>query len=163
VIPPLTSRPSIFQVGVASLWSVATVADAETLYIYINQTYYDYELDMVPQSWPNTCCKWESKRITYSHFFLWDQAYIRWGCIQMITIYSRRCWNTLNMYEVHLLRVWSGCYASHNHNLQGVMPLIIITCISMIQVRNQENFLFLLTLLVWDSAYIRLGLHPYDL
>ena len=60
------------------------------------------------------------------------------GCIHMTTSHNRRCWNTLYMYQIDLLWVWSGWGAS-----------IIIH--SKIQVRNREKDL--LPLFFWDPAY----------
>jgi hypothetical protein len=54
-----------------------------------------------------------------------------WGGICMSTGRNRRCWNTLYMYEVDLLWVWSGWVAS------------IITY-SMIQVKIRVNLLLLI-------------------
>jgi hypothetical protein len=53
-----------------------------------------------------------------------------WNCVCMTTSHSSRCWNTIYMYEEEMLWVWCGWGAS------------IITY-SMIQVTDQENFLWL--------------------
>ena len=41
-------RPSIQQAGIASLWPLATVEGADTHYICMKSTYYEYEVDGVP-------------------------------------------------------------------------------------------------------------------
>jgi len=51
-----------------------------------------------------------------------------WGCFHMTTRQSGRCWNTLYMYEVDLIWVWSGWGAP-------------VTTHSMLQVRNRVNLL----------------------
>ena len=67
----------------------------------------------------------------------------------MTTSHSRRCWNTLHMYEADLIWVWIGWGVS------------IIAC-SMIQVSYQENLL-LLPLWLWAQSYIRFGLSSWPI
>jgi hypothetical protein len=43
-------RPCIYQAGIASLWPLAAVEGAETHYIWMKSTCYEYEVDGVPQS-----------------------------------------------------------------------------------------------------------------
>ena len=66
-----------------------------------------------------------------------------WVCIHMTVIHSRKCWNTLYMYEVDLIWVWSG------------VGVVIITY-STIQWETKRIPYY------HFSLSIRLGLHPYD-
>ena len=50
LLPPLCVRQSIYQCGVASLWPRAKVEGAETLYVCMTTTSYEYEVYEVPQS-----------------------------------------------------------------------------------------------------------------
>jgi hypothetical protein len=47
---PVDVRPIIHQVRVASLWPLAALEGAETLYVCMIKTSYEYELEMVLQS-----------------------------------------------------------------------------------------------------------------
>jgi hypothetical protein len=57
--------------------------------------------------------------MSYCHHCVCETKHILsgWGCILMTTSQSRRCWNTLYMYEEDLLWVWGVCL---NHNLQHI-------------------------------------------
>jgi hypothetical protein len=98
----LTVRPSIYQAVVASLWSLAAVEVAETLYICITKTWCEYEAGGVPQSYPNTNTptpyKWEAKCFSYCCTDCETQHISGRDCIFFTTGRSRRCWNTLYMY-----------------------------------------------------------------
>ena len=75
----------------------------------------------------------------------WDHNHISgWDCILMTTGHSRSCWNTIYIYQVDLLWVWSGWDVS-------------IISYSTLLVRLQVNHLPLPLWLWdwWDQAYIR--------
>jgi hypothetical protein len=74
LLPHLTVRPSIYQVGVASLWPVAKVAGAETLNICLKKTCFEYEVCEVSEWDVTVQPHGKSRWITYSHLWLWDQA-----------------------------------------------------------------------------------------
>jgi hypothetical protein len=61
-----TETESKYQGVAALIWPVAavTVTGAELHYTCMNQTCYEYEVGGVPQSYPNTHCKWQTKRIS---------------------------------------------------------------------------------------------------
>ena len=65
-IATLTVNPSI-QVGVASIWSLATVERAETQYICMNSICYEYEVGGMPQSYHSAWSKWETNAISYCY------------------------------------------------------------------------------------------------
>ena len=97
-----------------------------------------YEVSEVPQSYPNTCYKWETKRISPA------------SCVS----------ETLrpSIYQAGVASLWPSA------TIQGAETLYIYVCqsgwgvdiitYSTIQVRNQENLLQPLWL--WNPAYIRL-------
>jgi hypothetical protein len=104
-----------YQVGVASLWALATIQGAETLYIY--------EEDLL-WVWRG----WGASIITYSMIQVRNQETLLVlmpppcvkpsiyqcgvaSCILMTTSHNGRCWNTSYMYEEDLpwVWVWSGC------------------------------------------------------
>jgi hypothetical protein len=52
-----------------------TVTGAELHYTCMYQACYEYEVGGLPQSYPNTHCKWQTKRISYCHHqhqLLWN-------------------------------------------------------------------------------------------
>jgi hypothetical protein len=137
-----------YQAVVSSLWPLAAVAGAETHYICIEQSFYEYEVCGVSQTYLNTCYKWKPRELPTATSVCETRHRRGWGCIPMTTGRSSRCWNALYMYRVIDLQwVWSGWGVSNISQ-------------HMLQVKNQENCL--LPLWLWDQAYIRLGLHPYD-
>jgi len=138
-----------YQVGVASLWPLATVAGAESLYICMKKTSYEYEVGWCSQSYVAVDPHGKTKRISYEcWFYLFHEQISGWGCILMTTRHSSRCWKSLYMYEKVLPWVWSGLVFS-------------IICNSRTPWQNQENLLPVLVLPP-PLADSRLRLHPYD-
>jgi hypothetical protein len=100
-----------YQAGGASLWPLATVAGAETLYIYIKQTCYEYEV----------CGGFNHKN--QQGIQLWHQEghllsgsieqISGWSCILMTTSHCSRCWIALYMYKEDLMWVWREWGASN--------------------------------------------------
>jgi hypothetical protein len=66
-----------------------------------------------------------------------------WSCILMTPSHNRRCWNTLYMYKVDLIWVWSGW-------------VVLIITYSTLQVRNRVNRLRL-PLWLWLSSKYQVG------
>jgi hypothetical protein len=140
-------RPSIYQCGVASLWSLAAVEGTETHYIYMKMIWHEYEVYAVPDpsETPDSptaatfyfYCDFETKHISTT---LSD-----WGCILMTISSSSRWWNTLYIYDKELIWVWSVIITYH-------------TAWS----KSDQEILLLLPLRLWYQVDIRLGLHPYD-
>jgi len=144
-----TSPKSRYQVKIAFLWPLATVADAELLYICIKTICYEYEVDVRPQLYVTVEPHGKTKRISNWWWFYLSQEQISgWDFILMTTSHSSRCRKSLYMYEEDLLWVWSGLGFS-------------IICNSRTPWQNQENFLLMLVLPL-PRADIRLGFHSYD-
>jgi hypothetical protein len=126
--PPTTSNNIHSQTWA---WPQTTVAGAETLYIYMKMiwmsiiirwvgclktfsmiTNYKSKTERILIAAASCCCCW---------FFLPPRVVSVWGCILIMTTrQSRRCWNTVHMYEVDLLWVWTGWVPTINGNLQHI-------------------------------------------
>jgi hypothetical protein len=138
-------RPSIQQAGIASLWPLATVEGADTHYICMKSTYYEYEVDGVPKLWSAARSKIQvrNKRITYFHHCAVGPSIYQVGVAHMTSGHNRRCWHAWYMYEVYLLWLWSGWGAS----------IIINTCYKWETKRISYYH--------HCDIYIRLALHPH--
>jgi hypothetical protein len=132
--PPATLTITTYLCTLRSLIIVSPLHNPNPNWyqVYMKSTCYEYEVCGVQKSYPTSCYKWETEWITYCHCDCVPKhiAIAGWGWIHMTTSHCRRCWNTIYMYEVNLLKVWSGWGAS-----------IIIYRMIQIQVRNQEILL----------------------
>ena len=147
----VTVRPSIHPVGVAPLWEGAAVAEAETLYICMKKTCYEYEVCVGSKSYVTFQPHGKTKWITHHPLppLTVNKHTSGWGCILMTTSHCSRFQNTLYMYEADLLWVGTGYGAS-----------IITYSIIPVPVRISQISRS------WDchaqKALISVGLHPYD-
>jgi hypothetical protein len=142
----LTVRPSIYQVGVASLWPLATVAGAKTHYICIYQSFYDYEVCGVSQNIPTHHATSEKLRELPTAILTVN---VRPSIYQVgvASLWPLACWNTLYMYRAVLLWVWSVWDVSN---------------ISHIPTTSEKPRELPTATSVCETRHIRLVLHPHD-
>ena len=126
-----TTPKSRYQVGIASLWPLATASGTESLYLCMKKTSYEYEMGWGSQSYVTVEPHGKTKRISYQcWFYLFHKQISGWDCILMTTSHSSRYGKSLQMYEEDLLWVWSGLGFS-----------IICNSRTPWQNQNQENHL----------------------
>jgi hypothetical protein len=132
-IATLSVRPTIYQVGVASLWPLGTIDDAETHNMYMNLIFYEYELGGVPHnlqhdtsqklseespSTPTPTSNWAVRPSIYQ--------------VKAVTLWPLA---TIEGVKTQYICMKTPCYEYEVENRWGAS---IITC-SIIQVKNRVN------------------------